>query len=245
MRPSTPTQTKPATRSTTTATGPLMVRSHRIDHTDGCDGDCHGAGDPLYGCEVPEGFVATDDDCDDSDALRSPSLTEACNGYDDDRDDAIDEGVMTTFFVDADGDGWGAGEGFFACELSPGSATTSSDCDDTRAEVYPGADEALHVWTMTATPSPMTTPSMERRTRRRRRGRLRDPAVETVACDTPAGYVDNYTDCDPATTPSTPVSQRPATTKTTTATAPDTAPFTCSRGSSTRMTTATAHPPSR
>ena len=72
------------------------------------DGDGHGAGDPLYGCEVPEGFVATDDDCDDSDALRSPSLTEARNGYDDDRDDAIDEGVMTTFFIDADGDGWGA-----------------------------------------------------------------------------------------------------------------------------------------
>ena len=163
------------------------------------DGDGHGAGDPLYGCEVPEGFVATDDDCDDSDALRSPSLTEACNGYDDDCDDAIDEGVMTTFFVDADGDGWGAGEGFFACELSPGSATTSSDCDDTRAEVYPGADEVCDGLDNDCNAIP-DDDAIDGETYYADvdGDGFGDPAVETVACDTPAGYVDNYTDCDPS-----------------------------------------------
>ena len=32
---------------------------------------------------------------------------EICDGIDNDGDGEIDEGVTTTFFVDADGDGWG------------------------------------------------------------------------------------------------------------------------------------------
>ena len=46
-------------------------------------------------------------DCDDADASVHPGAEEACNGVDDDCDGEIDEGVRTTFFLDADGDGHG------------------------------------------------------------------------------------------------------------------------------------------
>ena len=170
-----------------------------IDYWMDIDGDGHGAGLALSGCAVPEGFSDSDDDCDDTDPLRSPSLVEACNGYDDDCDDVIDEGVMSTFYVDADGDGWGSSEALFACELTPGLATTSSDCDDTRTDTYPGAEEVCDGIDndCNAIPDDEAIDGSTYYADVDGDG-FGDPAVETVSCDVPAGYVDNYTDCDPS-----------------------------------------------
>ena len=163
------------------------------------DGDGHGAGLALSGCVVPEGFSDSNDDCDDTNPLRAPSIIEACNGYDDDCDDAIDEGVLSTFYPDSDGDGWGSGEPFYACELEPGSATDNSDCDDTRAEVYPGAGEVCDgldndcngITDDDAIDGETYYADIDG-------DGFGDPAIDTVACDLPAGYVDNYTDCGPS-----------------------------------------------
>lgn len=73
-------------------------------------------------------------DCDDQDPTRGPSRIELCDGIDQDCDSKIDEDF------DADGDGYSA-EGL--CPLQPGPEGTKSgtDCDDTRATVYPTALE--------------------------------------------------------------------------------------------------------
>jgi hypothetical protein len=104
---------------------------------DGVDNDCDGAldgpdedddgdGQADVACGVP---AATD--CDD----RCPTcmdggVEDLCDGLDQDCDGAIDEGVTTTFYEDADGDGYGGTTTVEACTLVPGLSTTSDDCDD-------------------------------------------------------------------------------------------------------------------
>jgi hypothetical protein len=66
----------------------------------------------------------------------------SCDGLDNDCDGATDEGVRTTWYRDADGDGHGAnGSTTTACTRPVGYVASLDDCDDTRASVYPGASE--------------------------------------------------------------------------------------------------------
>ena len=68
---------------------------------------------------------------------------EVCNGDDDDCDGNVDEGVETTFYEDADADGYGdAAVSADACALPSGYAATSGDCDDHDALYNPGASES-------------------------------------------------------------------------------------------------------
>ena len=115
-----------------------------IEYFADLDGDGHGAGVAWTGCTVPDGFSPSSDDCDDFDPGRFPSNPEVCNGIDDDCDDAADEGVKITVHPDIDGDGYGSPDPELAtevCELETGWSLSDNDCDDSRASVYPGADE--------------------------------------------------------------------------------------------------------
>ncbi|MEZ4321554.1 MAG: putative metal-binding motif-containing protein [Myxococcota bacterium] len=113
------------------------------------DGD--GFGDPALPsgiCAGGPGLVANDLDCDDTTSQVSPTAPELCNGLDDDCDQAVDEddpdldpSVLTEFFVDMDGDGFGQEPSVVACALPPGYAPTGGDCDDDDDSVYPGATE--------------------------------------------------------------------------------------------------------
>lgn len=107
---------------------------------DGIDNDCDGALDGPNEDDDGDGFadiacgVAAATDCDD----RCPTCfvggrEDLCDGLDQDCDGLVDEGVTTTFFIDADGDGAGSDETFEACELGPGLAATPGDCDDREA----------------------------------------------------------------------------------------------------------------
>ncbi len=104
------------------------------------DGDGFGRGAPFEECIVPAGFSAENGDCDDFDPLVFPDADERCNGQDDDCDGDIDEGVLTEYYTDGDGDGIGR-EPFLACELPSGASTVGGDCDDARDDTYPDADE--------------------------------------------------------------------------------------------------------
>ncbi|MFN7144849.1 MAG: putative metal-binding motif-containing protein, partial [Myxococcota bacterium] len=42
-------------------------------------------------------------DCDDDDAAVHPGAAEACDGWDQDCDGEVDEGVLVTFWTDGDG----------------------------------------------------------------------------------------------------------------------------------------------
>jgi hypothetical protein len=110
------------------------------------DADADGYGDPdavTQACDVGDGQTRTPGDCDDADAAVSPDAVETCNGLDDDCDEAIDEDATdpSTWFADADGDGYGAGASILACDAPSGAVATSGDCDDGDATVNPGASE--------------------------------------------------------------------------------------------------------
>jgi hypothetical protein len=111
------------------------------------DGDGFGAGEVVVFCgDLPPGYVAESGDCDDSDAAVHPDQLETCNGLDDDCDGAVDDtGVVLIWYPDLDGDGYGddAGQSEGACPPG-GQVTVGGDCDDTSAEVNPGAVEVCN-----------------------------------------------------------------------------------------------------
>ena len=51
-------------------------------------------------------------DCDDNDPNIHAGASEVCDGVDNDCDDEVDENVLTTYFSDYDGDGFGLTEDF-------------------------------------------------------------------------------------------------------------------------------------
>ena len=96
------------------------------------DGD--GYGDVNMGmmvCANVPGFVTDNTDCDDANGAVSPNQTEVCNLIDDDCDIEVDEFVLTEYFADLDGDGYGdANNSSFACETPAGYVGNNDDCDD-------------------------------------------------------------------------------------------------------------------
>jgi len=114
------------------------------------DGDSFG--DPAYStlaCAAPPAYVANDDDCDDSletGDIAYPDGVEVCDGIDNNCDGTPDDASAVdqlTWYADADGDGHALPGAFttLSCDQPEGYGAEQDDCDDTRAEVYPGADE--------------------------------------------------------------------------------------------------------
>jgi hypothetical protein len=113
------------------------------------DNDDDGHGDPaasIGACDKPDGYVLSDRDCDDTDPLVSPDGAETCDGRDQDCDDAIDEDAegATAWYLDADGDGWGADSDtpILACTQPAGAVRDAGDCDDADATFSPRATES-------------------------------------------------------------------------------------------------------
>ena len=107
------------------------------------DGDGYGdPGMPASGCDVSEGYVEDNTDCDDSDASVHPDAEELCDDADNDCDGAVDEDASMTFYLDYDGDGYGApGFTMEGCTPTPGFVATDTDCNDLDASIHPDAPE--------------------------------------------------------------------------------------------------------
>ncbi|MCP3057741.1 hypothetical protein LXT21_03005 [Myxococcus sp. K38C18041901] len=140
------------------------------------DGDGFGRSSPSqYACTRPAGYVSDGNDCNDNSAQVHPYRTEVCDGLDNNCNGQTDEGVGSTWYRDADGDGYGNPNNWTrACSRPSGYVADASDCDDTRASVTTG------------------------------RNYYRDldgdgyghPIISVIACTQPAGYVTNAGDCD-------------------------------------------------
>ncbi|MEC7241047.1 MAG: LamG-like jellyroll fold domain-containing protein [Myxococcota bacterium] len=91
-----------------------------------------------------DGYNASDD-CDMDSADNYPGADEACDGVDNDCDGTVDESDAidaTDFYLDADGDGYGDSTSIQpGCSQPTGYVLDASDCDDSDADTYPGADE--------------------------------------------------------------------------------------------------------
>ncbi len=81
------------------------------------------------------------EDCDDSNANINPGITETCNDLDDNCNNEIDEGLsLATYYLDADGDGYGDVTQFVTdCAQPVGYVIPSTDCNDQDPNVNPAS----------------------------------------------------------------------------------------------------------
>lgn len=107
------------------------------------DGDGFGsAGAPVEACDEPDGAVLTDTDCDDADPNSFPDAAERCDDVDNDCDGEVDEGVMSTWYADRDGDGYGDPDATVEdCDPESGVVAVAGDCDDDEATTNPDGVE--------------------------------------------------------------------------------------------------------
>jgi hypothetical protein len=109
---------------------------------DGKDNDCDPA--TLDDDLDEDGFVIAND-CNDGNAAINPDATEVCDGIDNNCVFGVDEGLtFITYYVDADGDGFGdeadAGADFCS-DPGIGYSLNNDDCDDTLVGINPDATE--------------------------------------------------------------------------------------------------------
>ncbi len=108
------------------------------------DKDGFGAGLGAPACTADGGHpVSIVGDCDDGKASVYPGAIETCNVVDDNCDGQTDEGLTkSTWYVDADSDGYGGAQSAQLCGPSGQFlVATSTDCNDLYAPTHPGATE--------------------------------------------------------------------------------------------------------
>jgi hypothetical protein len=129
-----------------------------IDEDGAVDGDSYwldldldGFGDVgtlRISCSLPAGYVADDQDCDDTLDSVNPAADERCDGRDNNCDGVVDEPEAVDaarWYTDGDGDGFGqTGVYTDACTAPYRGVVAPGDCDDTRATVNPAATEVCN-----------------------------------------------------------------------------------------------------
>ncbi len=186
------------------------------------DADTDGYGDSsdtgtLY-CDAPSGVVTDNTDCDDADIDVNPAATEVCDDADvdedcsgdaDDADAGVDTSTQTTFFADADSDGYGddSDPGTLYCDPPSGVVTDHTDCDDTANGVNPAATEVCDDADVDEdcsgaaddTDSGVDTSTQTLwYTDADTDGYGDSSDTGTLYCDAPSGVVTDNTDCDDA-----------------------------------------------
>jgi hypothetical protein len=171
------------------------------------DADGDGYGNPMAtvvtcSATAPAGHVTDNTDCDDNNPDIHPGVAETCDNVDNDCNGQIDDALpLTTYYADADGDGYGnpaVSVTTCATAAPAGHVTNNTDCDDTNPDIHPGVtetcdnvdndcngmvDDALPVFTYYADADG---------------DGYGNPAVSVTTCAVaaPVGHVTNKLDCD-------------------------------------------------
>ena len=165
------------------------------------DGDGYaGADGQVVACDAPINAVTATGDCDDTDALVSPDAVEVCDGLDNNCDGLVDDAAadLLSWYADIDGDGHGDAEvAVLACDAPAGMVADPDDCDDSLADVYPGAaescDGADNDCDGEIDEGALADGDWYADTDGDGWG---DPADVVLSCDPPAGYTGAAGDCD-------------------------------------------------
>ena len=176
------------------------------------DGDGYGSTIAALFCDQPSGYAANSTDCNDSAAAISPAAQEICDslntdedcdGTADNNDSSASASGKTTWYLDSDGDGYGATTGASFCDAPSGYVSTSTDCNDSVAAINPGAQEVCDSLNTdedcdgsadnndsSASSSGKTTWYLDSD------GDGYGSTTSALFCDQPSGYVSSSTDCD-------------------------------------------------
>ncbi len=166
------------------------------------DTDADGYGDPLSwvsDCAQPVGYVSNSGDCDDSTDAAFPGAEEICDEIDNDCDGVVDDGVTSTFYLDADSDGWGIEtESTEACWAPANYAAQPGDCDDTNPQAHPGAAETCNGIDDDCDGETDEDSADDALTwyRDADADGYGNPDAATSSCQQPTGYVADSSDCD-------------------------------------------------
>ncbi len=170
------------------------------------DGDGFGGTELPLTCVVGPDMAAQGQDCDDTNPLVFPGGDELCDGIDNDCNGEIDQDLpgLEAWFVDDDGDGFGSRyPGITACgDPGDGWVENSDDCDDSDADIRPGAvelcnggiDDDCDGLEDDTDPS-LDVDSLPVWYRDTDGDGFGNPLQTLQACHSPAGYVDNGLDC--------------------------------------------------
>ena len=188
---------------------------------DGFDNDCNGQTDEGvqttyfadvdqdgYGnllvtkmaCTAPSGYGLNSTDCNDLDKFVHPNAIEICNKIDDNCDGQTDEGVLLTFYADADQDKYGnLSQEVTGCTAPNGYVANSADCNDSNKNIHPNAvelcsnkiDDDCDGITDNAIEATLWCQDKDK-------DGYGNCAVSLYACTTPTGFVADNSDCNDA-----------------------------------------------
>jgi|GEM_PF-3540337 len=164
------------------------------------DGDGFGGNEAEAeaSCDPLEGYVQNNSDCDDNNPSINPAGTEICNGFDDDCDFVIDNGLFDSqaWYLDSDGDGFGNDDSLiYSCDVIDGYIGQGGDCDDGDINIHPNANEICDGIDNNCDKNVDDGLEKEFFVDSDTDG-YGNSEISIFACEAPQGYVDNDLDCD-------------------------------------------------